>query len=71
MRLPILTARHWTIGRLTIAPGWLMVSWASSRFGVWADWSLACLRCGHLTTGCRDHWFCGLCETCRAHEEAA
>lgn len=67
MRLPILTARHWTVGPLTIAPGWLIVTWGDGDTA--KDWSFACLRCGRLTLGCRDHWFCGLCEPCRAHEE--
>jgi len=26
--------------------------------------------CGVLTLGCQYHWFCGLCETCRAAIEA-
>lgn len=59
MRLPILTARYWTLGRLEIAPGWLMVSWRDR------DWSLACFSCGRFTRGCKDHRWCGLCEPCR------
>jgi hypothetical protein len=28
-----------------------------------------CASCGKPTLGCKDHWFCGLCEPCRAECE--
>lgn len=31
--------------------------------------ALRCSLCRRLTTGCAEHWFCGLCEPCRAGAE--
>lgn len=28
--------------------------------------ALRCTLCRRVTFGCCDHWFCGLCESCRA-----
>lgn len=33
--------------------------------------ALRCSLCRRLTWGCRDCWFCGLCEPCRARVEDA
>jgi hypothetical protein len=27
--------------------------------------ALRCITCRALTIGCKSHWFCGLCESCR------
>lgn len=27
--------------------------------------ALKCSCCKHFHIGCKDHWFCGLCESCR------
>jgi hypothetical protein len=32
-------------------------------------WSLRCFTCSRWSLGCRDHWFCGLCERCRVRIE--
>lgn len=40
--------------RSTIEPNW------------WCQvFALRCGLCHRLTWGCREHWFCGLCEPCR------
>ena len=31
---------------------------------------LRCLSCHRLTLGCRQHWLCGCCETCRTGWES-
>lgn len=34
-----------------------------------ALFALRCAACGRFTTGCKDHWFCGVCESCRSEME--
>jgi hypothetical protein len=31
--------------------------------------ALRCATCGGWTLGCREHWFCGMCPSCKAHLE--
>ena len=35
------------------------------------EWFALRCGCGDLTLGCKHHWFCGLCESCRQSYEDA
>lgn len=62
---------------------WVRVGWLQWDFGDWSlsrrdraernmwrsMFSLRCVDCGRWTWGCKDHWFCGFCESCRLAEE--
>jgi len=49
----------------------LRVNWHYWGLTLWTGrvgrevFALRCLNCCCFTLGCREHWFCGLCEPCR------